>query len=116
MVEILLEHGEDVNATDMHGGFALIKAMRDGHTDTFELLLKHGADANTSDGSSQSILQLAIEARNGHRFVQLLLEHGADPYRSMGDSDNALEFAEVMGQEDVKEILHAHVANRKLSR
>lgn len=116
MVKILLEHGEDVNATDMHGDFALIKAMRDGHTDTFELLLEHGADANTSDGFSQSILQLAIQARNDHRFVRLLLEHGADPYRSMGDFGDALKYAEVMGQEDVKQILHAHVANHKPSR
>jgi len=46
IVERLLAHGADVNATDGHGRSPLILAAQTGQLPTVALLLQHGADIN----------------------------------------------------------------------
>lgn len=62
----LLEHGADVNATelDLSRGWqchALHLAARNGHAGICLLLLQHGADAHATCLSGENALELAIE-------------------------------------------------------
>lgn len=45
-VEMLLEAGADVNATEKDGGTALTIAVAHGHTEVVRVLLRWGADVN----------------------------------------------------------------------
>ena len=51
MIELLIEHGADVNVADEHGKTALIVAAENSNKEMLELLIKHGANINTADES-----------------------------------------------------------------
>jgi ankyrin repeat protein len=98
VVQVLVDHGADVNALSaefdfremkpkpgdvpMHfprGGFtALLFAARGGFTECARILLDHGADLKTADPDGTTALILAII--NGHYdTAAFLLDHKADP-------------------------------------
>ncbi|XP_078699981.1 uncharacterized protein LOC144926827 [Branchiostoma floridae x Branchiostoma belcheri] len=49
VVELLIQHGADLEARDRNGQTALHRASRDGHTGVVELLIQHGADLEAMD-------------------------------------------------------------------
>ena len=55
----------------------LVRAAREGDTDTIEQLLKNGADIDSRDSKGQTPLEVAILARNT-LLIQFLLDRGAD--------------------------------------
>ena len=75
-VQTLLNNGADVNATDEHGGTALMYAAVNGHTATVQALIDAGADVNKLHNFGKSALILAQE--KGHTaVVGLLIQAGA---------------------------------------
>eukprot|EP00049_Salpingoeca_infusionum_P013684 m.255793 g.255793 ORF g.255793 m.255793 type:complete len:320 (+) comp15508_c0_seq1:179-1138(+) len=75
-VEVLLEHGADV---EMHTGLTatpLVEAARLNRKRVLQLLLDHGASPN----QKLSTTPLLVAVRRGHEVcVKLLLQHKADP-------------------------------------
>ncbi|CAG8164625.1 unnamed protein product [Penicillium salamii] len=88
IVQILLEHGADVNAqVSAQGGFhrsALQAASSRGHDNIVQMLLEHGADVKALESYHGSALQAASSGGH-HKIEQMLLDPGADQsvrYRS----------------------------------
>ena len=76
LVQIMLDEGLDVNATQLGGSRALESAAHYGHTSIVSLLFESGADLNY-DGNERHAIHAA--ARNGYQeIVQMLLDQGAD--------------------------------------
>jgi ankyrin repeat protein len=80
IVELLLEHGANVDARETTGETMLLKVLsRPQHNlvEIVTLLLKHGADVNARDTTFKSSLHLA-ECRGELKVAQMLLDHKPD--------------------------------------
>lgn len=79
VVELLLEHGADVNGRYGSRPTALIGATKRRQENTVKLLLKQGADVNawSTDGSCETALIAACWSFASKSMVQLLLKNGA---------------------------------------
>jgi hypothetical protein len=92
VVDALLRHGADVNATDSLGGTPLMLAVlaRDTDTTLVRLLLDAGADRNVPDRTGATpLLRATINKRTP--LVRLLLEKGADPCRRDKDGETMMD-------------------------
>ncbi|KAJ7306129.1 ankyrin repeat-containing domain protein [Mycena albidolilacea] len=106
LVQLLLEHGADVNAAR----YLLQVAVRQGHIGIVRLLIEHGANINTSMGPHDSMLCAASSL--GHEaFFQLLLDHGANVNAEDGENGNTVEVAVEQGQEEIIQQLLKHGAD-----
>ncbi len=77
LVNILLDSGADIDASDSDGRTALRAAVFSGHENIVKLLLKYGANVNKCDIEHRSVLQVAIYM--GHySIVACLLSSGAN--------------------------------------
>ena len=59
VVELLLQHGADVNLQDSDGITALMFAARYGHERVVDLLIRHGAELNLQDSVGGAALMWA---------------------------------------------------------
>ena len=82
-VQLLLEHGADVNVKDEEERTALALAIKGNHGEVAIALVKAGADPNTpyvdDEGASHDLLFDAIMVEN-EEFATLLIEKGANIY------------------------------------
>ena len=80
VIQVLLEHGADVNAKDEYGKTALMLAAENGRAKIARLLLEHKAATNvqTTIGNVYTPLLLAIE-KDSLETVEVLLDYNADP-------------------------------------
>jgi ankyrin repeat protein len=74
----LLGRGANPNVKDQQGNTALHFAAQLGFQEGAELLLAQKAQVNATNGSGETPLTLAVQARN-IPMVRLLLTNGADP-------------------------------------
>jgi len=63
MVQLLLDHGADVNARGGKYETALQAAAAKGHLETVKLLIRHGADATIEGGTFGSPLKAALREK-----------------------------------------------------
>ena len=77
-LELLLDRGADVNATDGSARTPLLEAVFGGHLDVVDLLLRRGADVNAQDYDGWTALMEA-SSKGRTQTVRLLLAFGADP-------------------------------------
>ncbi|KAI0289225.1 hypothetical protein BC826DRAFT_634504 [Russula brevipes] len=77
LVQILLDHGADINALDAHHKTPLYRAVENGRLDLVRVLLGHGADVHIRGGGNQTPFQVA-QSREHMEIAQLLLKHGAE--------------------------------------
>jgi serine/threonine-protein phosphatase 6 regulatory ankyrin repeat subunit B len=74
----LLESGVDVNAANIYGLTALMRASRAQPAPVLELLVKHGADVNAKNFRGDTALSIATENKND-AAVKVLVAAGARP-------------------------------------
>ena len=101
VVELLLQHGADVNKADDLGRTPLILAAIEGYDRIVNLLLQFiDNDINKADNNGNTPLTLA--SFNGYaRVVDILIEHGADINKANKAGNTPLHMASKMGNSRV---------------
>ena len=90
LLQLLLEHGADVNqANPKTNETPLLAACSNNRMDMVEFLLAHGADVNAAGDHHVTPLLLACISTNAS-LVECLLKHGADPLLTMDGGVTAL--------------------------
>lgn len=106
IVDLLLQRGAKIEATDDLGRRPLLSAARYGWTRVVQLLLERGAELNGDDWDDNTALSEA--AVHGHsRVVRLLIDRGANPNAVDRDGKTALDLATEKGHTAVAEVLKA---------
>ena len=79
IVQLLLDHGADPNASEHNAprGHALYEAVAGDHLETAKLLLDHGADPNAPVESSGNPLTQALGQGKNEEMINLLYQRGA---------------------------------------
>lgn len=83
-IDVLLDHGANINDIDSNGKNALFYAIKTkAWSKKYEIvasLINHGVDINIQDQKGHTPLYDAVDA-NAFTVCQLLLKHGADPFK-----------------------------------
>lgn len=109
-VELLIQDGADVNATDSQGMQPIHFATKYGRAEIVQLLLDRGAhvDACVSGGDNEGEQPIHIAAARGHvEIVRLLYNYGADLTSLDGNRKQAIHIAVCYGHVDILELLLA---------
>lgn len=84
IVQLLLDHGADVNGSDLLSGWtALHMAAMYGHDSVVELLLNGGANIDATANEGETALDLASEGEHS-AVVQILVQRGAKARKVRG--------------------------------
>ena len=103
---VLLEHGADVNATEIHSGTAMHWAAHFNNAEVIDWLLDKGARIDHANQMGRTPLHVA--ARRGCLDVaRRLVERGADIRATVNDGSTALLIAARNGHRDVVDFLVA---------
>ena len=105
MVEVLIQHGADVNKKGMNKETAIFSAVREGQVAIIKYLLTHKADVNHQNAKGESVLFIAIDEQD-LSLVKVLLSHGAHANLQSVKDLTPLDCAIQRGELDiVKELL-----------
>ena len=113
-IELLMEHGANVNGKDANGNTPLQVALddRNAKLGLIERLLVHGANPNIVNKDGATPLIIALRSHN-IPMIKLLLAHNADPNKADANGNTPLQVA--LGDRNVKleliESLLVHGAN-----
>ena len=103
-VQLLLDRGVDVNATNIDGDTALMSAAGNGYIKIINLLLDSEANVNAVNKYGSTALTWAV--RNRHtKTVNLLLDRSADVNAANKDGITALTLAERNGHTKIVKLL-----------
>ena len=107
-LQLLLDHGAQVNLQNSNEDTALIVASQRCHTKCVECLLgRKDTDVNLCNRSGSSALMVAVQ--NGYsETAKLLLDHGAQPNLQNSNGDTALMMASQGGHTKCVEQLLLH--------
>lgn len=107
IIQLLLQHKADINATNKEGDTALHKAAWKGNQAAVQILLENGADiTKVNQYTTKTALECAV--RQGHEAtVRILLEKGADADTRFGGylGGTALHFAAFSNNKTITELL-----------
>ena len=90
VLQAILDHAAEVNATDKDNATALILACQMGHVDAIHVLLKVGFDANIAYKNGNTCLMYAVREDCSEEVLQALVDHGADVNATSKDNYTAL--------------------------
>ncbi|GAB6032880.1 hypothetical protein CHUAL_012078 [Chamberlinius hualienensis] len=94
MINILVDHGADLNAIDLNGYSALVYTIINGGYTHLNTLLKRGADTNAKIFNGESALVYVV--RNTSVFnAGILLQNGADVKVRSKDGFSLLELVDI---------------------
>jgi hypothetical protein len=103
MMDLFLQHGANINATNATGEQALQLAAWKGHADAVRWLIAHGAAVNRP-GREWSALHYAVFA--GHKdVVDALMANGADVNARVPNGSTVLMMAAREGREELAKLL-----------
>ena len=109
LTQLLLEHGADVDATDVHHWTPLQLASHHGKPEVAQVLLDHGADVNAeTDQGETALVALSrgtFDTQVGVRVVQLLLDRGAEVNARRKDHCTALHGITYAGKFEIAQVL-----------
>lgn len=111
-VQVLLEHGADVNSQNdvgktplyealFHVGFSLEKKVA---IDIMRRLLEHGADTNIRDRGHSTLLH-RVSSQGWFEVARLLLRYGAKVDAKDGEGRTPFEIASSNGYHEMKKLL-----------
>lgn len=106
-MQLLLQHGADVNIPDDTHSMPLHLASSKGSVETVHLLIQHGANVNAQNGNKSTPLHLAASSRlvlEG-TIVRLLLRHGANLDVKDNEGRTPLEIATAAGNSWIAKLL-----------
>ena len=78
MLQVTIDHGADVNATNQYNYTALMWACDKKHEDAIHVLLKAGADTNIVNSNGETCLSDAVDGHCSKEVLQAIIDHGAD--------------------------------------
>jgi tetratricopeptide (TPR) repeat protein len=123
LLELLLQHGLDVEAKDNEGNTRLARlvafALGRSRALLAEYLLRHGADINATNNHGQSLLNAAVYGDDAD-VVRVLLKHGANPNKPSIDENSyrcfpvvyvAVLYQQLSHASDILTVLLAHGAD-----
>lgn len=98
VVQILIEHGANVNTRDFFNGYAALHfAARNYSLELMQLLLKHKAEVDIKDINGNTPLFLAVVNASGKKgIIQQLLQNGADRNFANNQGISPLELAKTL--------------------
>ncbi|EAY22755.1 hypothetical protein TVAG_476840 [Trichomonas vaginalis G3] len=102
IVELLLDHGANIDVTDGNGNTPLMLTARFGRDDVLQLLIQKGADVKHKNNSGENALIVAV-IRQNEKVVEILLSNKADP--NVGDECSPLYHAAAMGSLNLIQLL-----------
>ncbi|KAJ4246287.1 hypothetical protein NW762_013638 [Fusarium torreyae] len=105
IVELLLQHGADVEIQDDQDVTPLLCATQHGHSSIVKQLIEHNANVEKK-GTKRHITALSLATEKGHtEVVKVLLELGADPDSKDSDGLTPLAWAATFGKTEVVRVL-----------
>ena len=78
VIQAIIDHNADVNATNLSNETALILACRIGNIHALDVLLHARANPNISDVGGKTCLHHAVLGNCGKWVIQTMVDHGAD--------------------------------------
>ena len=78
VLQVVMSHGGDVNATTKDNITALMLASRTGNVDTINVLLAAGADPNITDAGGYTCLHDAVDVGCNKETLKAIIDHGAN--------------------------------------
>ena len=109
VVALLLRHGQDIDARDLGGRTALMKASELGYQKAAAYLLSNGADVNAIDNNGLTALHWALRSDQYDTF-RFLVERGADIEIADNYSITPAFAAALFGRADLYLYLREHGA------
>ena len=110
VVEVLLEHGANVNLPTRDGAHPLHIAVSKGEENIIVMLLKHGADINALDSNGMAPLHHACNLQNA-AIVAALLGRGANVNLLTRDDVHPLHISFSKGKAEITQMLLKHGAD-----
>jgi ankyrin repeat protein/mono/diheme cytochrome c family protein len=108
-LQLLINHGADVNAKNRRRSTPLHWAIQD--EAKVRLLLSKGADVNAVQAQGRTPLYLAAMLGNSFPTLSLLLAQGADPNLASANGQTPLMMAAQRGNREAVELLIKHKAD-----
>jgi len=107
VIQLLLERGAQVNATDNDGWTALLSAAAHGRLESMQVLVRAGADVNRANTTSRYTPLMAC-ARSGHlECARLLTASGVDLNARNAEGHTALWMAAQFEHPEVAKLLRS---------
>lgn len=106
VVQLLLEHGADIELADWDESTALLVAIKMGHEQIARLLIDKGAKINARNRLNHTPLSYAIEVARNESIAKFLVEKGACYDKDYhGYYQSPLDAAITFGMEDLVRLL-----------
>lgn len=105
ILELLLEHGADINSCNSHGSNPLLIAAQYGHLEMVKMLVEKGAKLDCADGDGDTPLILAIGQRRKDVSEYLVGREGIDILSANVVGDTPVDLAAAVGYDNVLRVL-----------
>ena len=108
VLQMIINHGAQVNATNKMGDTALMIASGKGNVDGTNVLLEAGADPNITDANEDSCIHISMLGFYKRQVLQTVINHGVKVNDTNKQSYTALMIASLNGNIDgIKVLLEA---------
>ena len=116
VLQAIIDHGADVNATNKYNGTALWRACDKSNTDAINVLLNAGADTNIAlDDNGDTCLMQAVYKGRSKEVLQDIIDHGADVNATAKENSTALMLACAKSNTDAINVLLKAGANTNIA-
>ena len=102
VIDVLIEYGANINATDNSGSTPLHEAL---NADTLKLLLKYGADPNVQEQNRGNTKLMWCCIAKDMASITALIENGANPNVTSVHNATAILLASEIGEVQIAELL-----------